>query len=67
MPLRKYAQSIAGMVFGDSSTETIRQKVWLLYLWAYRHFQQYFSYVVVASFIGERYRSTRRKPPTCRK
>jgi len=31
-----------------------------------RHFQQYFSYIVV-SFIGGRKRRTRRKPPTCRK
>jgi hypothetical protein len=31
------------------------------------HFQQYFSYIVVVSFIGGRNRSARRKPPTCRK
>ena len=29
-----------------------------------RHFQQYFSYIVVFSFIGEGNRMTRRKPPT---
>ena len=29
-----------------------------------RHFQQYFSYIVVVSFIGE---GNRRKPPTCHK
>jgi len=28
-------------------------------------FQQYFSYIVVVSFIGEGNRSTQRKPPTC--
>ena len=28
------------------------------------HFQQYFSYIVVVSFIGGGNRSTRRKPPT---
>jgi len=28
-------------------------------------FQQYFSYIVVVSFIGEGNRSTTRKPPTC--
>jgi len=28
---------------------------------------QYFSYIVAVSCIGERTRSTRRKPPTCRK
>jgi hypothetical protein len=33
----------------------------------HRHFQQYFSYIVAVSFIGGGYRSTRRKPPTCRK
>jgi len=31
------------------------------------HFQQYFSYIVVVSFIGGRNRNTQRKPPTCRK
>jgi len=29
-----------------------------------RYFQQYFSYIVAASFIGG---GNRRKPPTCRK
>jgi len=32
-----------------------------------RHFQQYFSYIVVVSLIGGGNRSTQRKPPTCRK
>jgi hypothetical protein len=32
-----------------------------------RHFQQYFSYIVAVSFIIGEHRSTRRKPPTCRK
>jgi hypothetical protein len=32
-----------------------------------RHFQQYFSKIVVISFIAGGNRSTRRKPPTCRK
>jgi len=32
-----------------------------------RYFQQYFSYIVAVSFIGDGNRSTRRKPPTCRK
>jgi len=31
------------------------------------NFQQYFSYIVAVSFIGGGNRSTRRKPPTCRK
>jgi len=31
------------------------------------HFQQYFSYIVTVSFIGGGNRTTRRKPPTCRK
>jgi hypothetical protein len=29
-----------------------------------RHFQQYFSYIVVVSFIGGRSRRARREPPT---
>jgi hypothetical protein len=33
----------------------------------YRHFQQYFSYIVAVSFIGGGNLSTQRKPPTCRK
>jgi hypothetical protein len=35
---------------------------WLVYD-AERHFQQYFSYIMVVSFIGRGNRSTRRKPP----
>jgi len=31
------------------------------------HFQQYFSYIVEVSFIGEGNPSTRRKSQTCRK
>jgi len=31
-----------------------------------RHFQQYFSYIVVVSFIGGGNRMTRTKRPTCR-
>ena len=30
----------------------------------YRHFQQYFSYIMVTSFSGGRSRSTRKEPPT---
>jgi hypothetical protein len=33
----------------------------------YRHFQQYFSYIVAVSCIDGGNRRTRRKPPTCRK
>jgi len=33
----------------------------------WHHFQQYFSYILAVSFIGGGNRSTRRKPPTCRK
>jgi hypothetical protein len=36
------------------------------WLWCLRHFQRYFSYLVVVSFIGGRNRSTQRQPPTCR-
>jgi hypothetical protein len=32
-----------------------------------RHFQQYFCYIVAVSFIVGGNKSTRRKPPTCRK
>ena len=32
-----------------------------------RHFQQYFSYIVVVSFIDGGNRRTQRKPSTCRK
>jgi hypothetical protein len=39
---------------------------WLVY-GVLQHFQQYFSYIVAVSFIGGGNRSTRRKPPTCRK
>ena len=39
---------------------------WVVY-GVYRHFQQYFSYIVAVSFIDEGNRSTRRKPPTFRK
>ena len=31
------------------------------------HFQQYFNYIMVVSFIDGGYQSTWRKPPTCRK
>ena len=34
---------------------------------AKRHFLQCFCYIVAVSFIGGGKRSTRRKPPTCRK
>jgi hypothetical protein len=32
-----------------------------------RHLQQYFSYIVAVSFFVGGNRSTRKKPPTCRK
>jgi len=35
---------------------------WLVY-GVLRHFQQYFSYVVVVNFIGGGYQNIRRKPP----
>jgi hypothetical protein len=34
--------------------------------WCLSHFQQYFTYIVVVSFIGGGNRRIRRKPPTCR-
>ena len=36
---------------------------WLVY-GVYRHFQQYFSYIMAVSFFGG---ETRRKPQSCRK
>jgi len=39
--------------------------LWVWVYGVYRHFQQYFSYIVAVSFIGGGNRSTRRKPPTC--
>jgi len=33
----------------------------------WRHFQQYFSYIMAVSFIGGGNLCTLRKPPTCRK
>jgi len=38
----------------------------LIILWCLTP-QQYFSYIVVVSFIGGGNRSIQRKPPTCRK
>jgi len=48
----------------------IKHRMCLGWVWVYgfyRHFQQYFSYIVVVSFIGGGNWSTRWKPPTCRK
>jgi hypothetical protein len=36
-------------------------------LWWLSHFQQYFSYIVMVSYIGGGNGSTQRKPATCRK
>jgi len=36
-------------------------------LWCLTPLSKYFSYMVAVSFIGGGNRSTRRKPPTCRK
>ena len=36
-------------------------------LWRLTPLQHYFSYIVAVSLIGGGNRSTRRKPPTCRK
>ena len=33
----------------------------------WRHFQQYFSYIIAVSFIGGGNMRTRRKPPNCRR
>jgi hypothetical protein len=45
----------------------VTKKIWLMAYGDSRHFQKYFSYIVVVSFIGGRNRSTKRKPPTGRK
>ena len=47
-------------------TSSINTNVCLLFD-VKRHFQQYFSYIVVVSFISGGNRRIRRKPPTCRK
>jgi len=39
-------------------------KLWVM---MFNDTEQYFSYIVVVSFIGGGNRSTRRKPPTCLK
>ena len=36
----------------------------ILFYCVYRHFQQYFNYIMATSFSGGRSRSTRREPPT---
>ena len=40
---------------------------WVWVYGIYRHFQQHFSYIVVVSFVDGGNRSTKRKPPNCRK
>jgi hypothetical protein len=42
-----------------------QNKVWLMAYDDSFHFQQYFSYIVVVSFIGGGNRNIRRKSPTC--
>ena len=39
----------------------------VLFYGVYRHFQQYFSYILALSFIGRGNQSTWRKPSACRK
>jgi hypothetical protein len=45
----------------------VTMKVVGLVYCVYHHIQQYVSYIVAVSFIGEGNQSTRRKPLTCRK
>ena len=45
-----------------SSCKSNYHTIWIFGVW--RHFQQYFSYIVATSFSGGRSRSTRREPPT---
>jgi len=42
------------------------EKIFGLVYGVYRHFQQYFSYIMAVIFIGGGHRSNREKPPTCR-
>ena len=58
--------SVADRGFQPRLGQTKEYKIGLGY-GVYRHFQQYCSYIVAVSFIGGVKRSTRRKPPTCRK
>jgi hypothetical protein len=49
-------------------TNTLLNISWLVGFMVFKcHFQQYFSYIVVVSFIGGGNRRNRRKSPTCRK
>jgi len=51
----------------NNNLQNTTQKRWCLFDGVYNHFQQYFSYIVAVSFIGEGNRMTRRKLPKCRK
>jgi hypothetical protein len=53
----------------SSYVERVRQIKWqnVMLMLSLCHLKQYFSYIVAVSFIGGGNRSTRRKPPTCRK
>jgi len=51
----------------NNDLENTTQKRWCLFDGPEHHFQQYFSYIVAVSFIGEGNRMTRRKPPEYRK
>ena len=50
-----------------SLSVTCGRSVFFLGISGNLHFQQYFNYIVAASFIGGGNQSTWRKPPTCRK
>jgi hypothetical protein len=58
------------MVFNDTFNNilftTLLQISLVGGLGLWRHFQQYFSYIMAVSFIGGGNRTTLRKPPTCR-
>jgi len=59
--LHIYVKNIYTMHHTSNKTESTNYV--LFGLWC----QQYFSYIMVVSFIGGGNQSTRRKPPTCNK
>jgi len=65
MNTRKHG--LIGLNFKIKSTlnEGLSQVIWFDFIYCvYRHFQQYFSYIMATSFSGGGNRSTRREPPT---
>jgi hypothetical protein len=62
--LLKMASTSSYIVTIDNSSDLV---LFCLVLWCWRHFQQYFSYIMAISFIDEGNRSTQIISQTCRK